>query len=169
MAATSPSCLPTTSFWSPSSASPAKMPVSAEPGFVKRYSTPASFRVWISNIPPVPVMVFRMVDLVVRVHVFAGRGRGATAASGGALARDGQALAAVVVLVDPGASLDEARRTERREIEGPGRPEQDPLGQASADGRGRLERRARVPQHDKQPGYRRDLVDDRATVRAHHD
>src|SRR5438552_13445699 len=36
------------------------MPVSAEPGFVKRYSTPASFRVWISNMPPVPVMVFRM-------------------------------------------------------------------------------------------------------------
>jgi hypothetical protein len=51
------------------------MPVSAEPGFVKRYSTPASFRVWISNIPPVPVMVFRMVDLVVRVHFFAQRSR----------------------------------------------------------------------------------------------
>src|SRR5882762_2332164 len=36
------------------------MPVSAEPGFVKRYSTPASFRVWSSSMPPVPVMVFRM-------------------------------------------------------------------------------------------------------------
>src|SRR5712664_3538347 len=36
------------------------MPVSAEPGLVKRYSTPASFRVWRSSIPPVPVMVLRM-------------------------------------------------------------------------------------------------------------
>src|SRR2546427_3737193 len=51
------------SFWSPSSASAAKIPVSAEPGFVKRYSTPASLRVWISNIPPVPVIVLRMVYL----------------------------------------------------------------------------------------------------------
>src|SRR6266849_2093871 len=41
------------------------MPVSAEPGLVKRYSTPASFRVWSSSIPPVPVMVLRMVDLAV--------------------------------------------------------------------------------------------------------
>src|SRR5512132_3044648 len=41
------------------------MPVSAEPGLVKRYSTPASFRVWRSSIPPVPVMVLRMVDLAV--------------------------------------------------------------------------------------------------------
>src|SRR5262245_58004062 len=60
MAATSPSCLPTMSFWSPSSARAAKIPVSAEPGFVKRYSTPASFSVWSSSIPPVPVMVLRM-------------------------------------------------------------------------------------------------------------
>src|SRR5438128_1835323 len=71
MAATSPSCLPTTSRWSPSSARAAKMPVSADPGFVKRYSTPASFRVWISNIPPVPVMVLRMALLSFssRAHV----------------------------------------------------------------------------------------------------
>src|SRR6266446_546296 len=62
IAATSPSCLPTTSRWSPSSASAAKIPVSADPGFVKRYSTPASFRVWRSSIPPVPVMVLRMVS-----------------------------------------------------------------------------------------------------------
>src|SRR5262245_39696679 len=39
------------------------MPVSAEPGLVKRYSTPASFRVWISSMPPVPVMVLRMGSL----------------------------------------------------------------------------------------------------------
>src|SRR6266571_1569889 len=63
IAATSPSCLPTTSRWSPASASAAKIPVSAEPGFVNRYSTPASFRVWSSNMPPVPVMVFRIVSL----------------------------------------------------------------------------------------------------------
>src|SRR5215468_12465799 len=63
IAATSPSCLPTMSFWSPSSAMAAKIPVSAEPGFVKRYSTPASFKVWRSSMPPVPVIVFRMVSL----------------------------------------------------------------------------------------------------------
>ena len=66
IAATSPSCLPTTSRWAPSSASAAKMPVSAEPGLEKRYSTPASFRVWSRSIPPVPVMVFRMVALTVK-------------------------------------------------------------------------------------------------------
>src|SRR5258706_291531 len=33
------------------------MPVSADPGFVKRYSTPASLSVCSSNIPPVPGMV----------------------------------------------------------------------------------------------------------------
>src|SRR2546426_2323951 len=48
------------SFWSWSSERAAKIPVSAEPGFVKRYSTPASFRVWMSSMPPVPVMVLRM-------------------------------------------------------------------------------------------------------------
>ena len=63
MAATSPSCLPTISFWSWSSDSAAKIPVSAEPGFEKRKSTPASFRVWMSSMPPVPVMVLRMMVL----------------------------------------------------------------------------------------------------------
>src|SRR5262249_52776676 len=63
IAATSPSCLPTTSRCSLSSASAAKMPVSADPGFVKRYSTPASLSVWRSSIPPVPVMVLRMMSL----------------------------------------------------------------------------------------------------------
>src|SRR5262245_8810664 len=67
IAATSPSCLPTMSFWSPSSASAAKIPVSAEPGFVKRYSTPASFSVWMSSMPPVPVIVLRMMSLAVVV------------------------------------------------------------------------------------------------------
>src|SRR5437870_13063712 len=51
------------SFWSWSSERAAKIPVSADPGFEKRYSTPASFRVWTSNMPPVPVMVLRMASL----------------------------------------------------------------------------------------------------------
>src|SRR6266481_7960874 len=80
MAATSPSCLPTTSRCSPSSAMAAKMPVSAEPGLVNRYSTPASLRVWRSSIPPVPVMVFRMVSLAL-----APGGRTAPASGGGGL------------------------------------------------------------------------------------
>jgi hypothetical protein len=41
------------------------MPVSADPGFEKRYSTPASFRVWSRSMPPVPVMVFRIVALTI--------------------------------------------------------------------------------------------------------
>src|SRR5260221_10047723 len=45
------------------------MPVSAEPGFVNRYSTPASFSVWRSSIPPVPVIVLRMVSLAVCVFL----------------------------------------------------------------------------------------------------
>src|SRR5258705_8247823 len=65
MAATSPSCLPTTRRWSPSSAMAAKIPVSAEPGLVKRYSTPASLSVCRRSIPPVPVIVLRMGDLAV--------------------------------------------------------------------------------------------------------
>src|SRR5262245_3567281 len=36
------------------------MPVSADPGLVKRYSTPASLSVWMRIMPPVPVIVLRM-------------------------------------------------------------------------------------------------------------
>src|SRR3972149_3292579 len=44
IAATSPSCLPTTKRLSPSSAVAAEMPVSAGPGLVERYSAPPSSR-----------------------------------------------------------------------------------------------------------------------------
>src|SRR5205823_2407873 len=85
------------------------------------------------------------------------------------LAGDGQAVAAVVVLVDPGRAFGEAGRAEAGEIGGLGLALDDPLGEAAPDGRRGLEGRARVAEHDPEAGHRGDLVDDRASVRAHHD
>src|SRR5262245_36922138 len=75
----------------------------------------------------------------------------------------------VVVLVRPRAALDEPRGPKGREIGSPGLAVHDPLGQAAPDGRRGLERRPGVAQHRVEAIDRRDLIDDRPTVAAHHD
>src|SRR5690606_6888773 len=83
------------------------------------------------------------------------------------LARDRAAAAAIVGVAGPRVLAVEARDAERREVGRLRLAVDDPLGQAAADGRGRLERAARVTDHDVETGDLLGLVDDRPVVGAH--